>query len=230
MSLALSAILDRVLQECKLAKAAAYIAGGPGELALVALAQRSATLLRQLHLSYPRVLGTINMTAALSYALPSDFYEYIPDTAFMQSNLQPVEWPTPDDVWNQLKIGAVQMGPMLRVRPFAGQLAVLNPVNGGVLQFEYLSKLPIAATATPTVPSKQYFTVDTDVWLLDDELIVMDLVWRHKQVSGLPWETAFQDFNAYKDNLIARSQGARTLVPGENVPMPAEWPYTRQWV
>jgi hypothetical protein len=197
---------------------------------LVSFANTSASVLRQLPLTRLIATGSITMSALTTYSLPADFLEFTPDTGFMASNLTPVQWPTPPDVWNQYQAGNLAPGAVLYVRQIGTGLSVLNPVNGIVLTFEYRSTYPIAATATPTVPSKAEFTVDTDVWLLDDELIIKDVQWRaekHNAPDSSDWQVTRQEFNAYLHDLLTRVQGARTIAPGQGWPVGV--PYADLW-
>lgn len=222
----LSALLDRALQEAGFAKAASYVGGGPGDLSLLALANRSASALRQLPLTkHAKTSGTVTLTASLTYALPADFYAYVADTAYIASNGNPVMWPTEPALWAELKSGTTPSTAVLHVRVLDGSLNVHNPQSGWVVNFEYYSKYPIAVTATPTVPAKELFTVDTDVWLLDDELFVLDVKWRYRKLKGLAWAEDLQEFVGYKNRLIGRQRGARTIGPNTGGDRPCE-PYT----
>jgi hypothetical protein len=213
------------------ARTAAYIASTTiADRNLVAFANTSASVLRTLPLTRLRTSYTIAMTTATAYTIPTGFFEYVPDTAYMASNLTPVQWPCPADVWNQYQAGNLAPGAVLYVRQYGTQIHILNPVNGINLLFEGTSEFPIAATATPTVPSKAEFTVDTDVWLLDDELITKDVQWRaekHNAPDSSDWQVTRQEFNAYLHDLLTRVQGARTIAPGQGWPVGV--PYADLW-
>src|SRR5690348_4305695 len=185
MSFTLTQILDAVNDRMAFARTADYIASTTlADRNLVAMANESASMLRTLPLTRLIRTGTIAMTTATTYTLPADFLEFTPDTGFMASNLTPVQWPTPPDVWNQYQAGNLAPGAVLYVRQIGSGLSVLNPVNGINLTFEYHSTYPIAATGAPTTPAKAQFTANTDVWLLDDELIVKDVKWRAEKHNG----------------------------------------------
>lgn len=228
MALTLANILDRVLDECGFAREAAYVAGTTvAARQLVALANRSALSLRTMPFTRRRATGTIAMTTATSYSLPSDFFEYIPDTAFMDGDSNPVVWPTPEEVWALYENGGITPAGALYVRQMAGALKVLNPVNGTDLLFEYLSNAVIRATSAGAY--KERFTVDTDEFQLDDELIVLDVKWRFKKEKGIAdWQTDLQEFSVYVKNALGRDFGAMTFTPGVSQ-YPGE-PYTNLWV
>ncbi len=229
MSLTLTQILDTVNDRCAFVRSAAYVGStAVAERNLVALANESASVLRTLPLTRLLTLGTIPMTVATTYNLPADFFQYVADTAYMDSNLTPVSWPTTPDVWNQYRAGNLAPGAVLYVRQMGTQLAILNPVNGINLYFEYESSYPVAVTAAPTVPAKAQFTLDTDVWLLDDELIVKDIKWRFEKHNGFDdWQVTKQEMNAYLHDLLTRVQGNRTIAPGQGWPVGV--PYADLW-
>ncbi len=229
MSFTLTQILDTVNDRMAFARSTAYAASTTiADRQLVAMANESAAVLRTLPLTRLLTLGTIAMTAATTYNLPTGFFQYVADTAFMDSNLTPVCWPTTPDVWNQYQAGNLAPGAVLYVRQMGTQLAILNPVNGVNLYFEYESAYPIAVTATPTVPAKAAFTLDTDVWLLDDELIVKDVKWRAEKHNGFDdWQITKQEMNAYLHDLLTRVQGNRTIAPGQGWPVGV--PYADLW-
>lgn len=229
MAYTLTQILDTVNDRMAFARTADYI--GSTTLAdrnLVALANESASVLRTLPLTRLIATGTIAMTTATTYSLPADFFQYVADTAYMASNLTPVQWPTPPDVWNQYQAGNLAPGAVLYVRQIGTGLSILNPVDGINLYFEYESQCPIAAAATPTVPAKAQFTANTDVWLLDDELIVKDIKWRSEKHNGFDdWQVTKQEMNAYLHDLLTRVQGNRTISPGQGWPVGV--PYADLW-
>ncbi len=228
MALTLASILDRVLDETGIARESAYVAGTTvAARQLVALANRSATMLRTMPFTKRRALGTIAMTAATSYSLPSDFFEYVADTAYMEDDSNPVFWPTPEDLWALYSNGGITPSGTLFVRQYAGALAVLNPVNGTNLLFEYMSNAPVRATAAGAY--KERFSVDTDEWQLDDELVIMDIKWRFKKEKGFgDWQADAQDFAVYLKSVIGRDNGAATIAPG--ISEYAGEPYTNLWV
>lgn len=229
MAFTLAQILDTMNDRCAFVRSSAYAASTTvGDRNLVALANESAAYLRTLPLTRLRTLYTVAMTTATAYALPAGFFEYVPDTGYMESNLTPVQWPTPANVWNQYQAGNLAPGAVLYVRQYDNQINILNPVDGVDLFFEGYSSFPIAVTAAPTVPAKAAFTLDTDVWLLDDELIVRDVKWRFEKHNGFDdWQITKADFNAYLHDLLTRVQGNRTIAPGQGWPVGV--PYANLW-
>lgn len=220
MASTVQSLLDRVMREIGFAVPSTY-----ASTQALALANRSATMLRTLPLTRRRATGTIAMTTATSYALPSDFFDYIPDTAYIEDNLNPVAWPIDVATWNQYKAGNVSPGATLFCRLIAGELAILNPIDGSNLLFEYNSNAVIQATGGGAY--KQLFTLDTDEWLLDDELLTLDFRWRMKKEKGQDWQPEAAEAQAYIRGAIGRANGARTITPVENWPL-AE-PYANLW-
>ncbi len=220
MATTVKAIIDRVLLSAGFQTSTSYVSTQE-----MALANESARVLVQLPLTPRRIQGTIAMTVATTYSLPTDFFELVPDTVFMENNLNPVSWPTPPMVWDQYRAGNIQPGAVLFCRQFGGSLQILNPVNGVNLLFEYLSYNPIQATGGGAF--KPLFTLDTDEWLQDDDLLAKDFKWRWKKEKGLDWQADQADYVGYMRGMLGRTQGAMTIRPTQ--PWPAGEPYTNLW-
>lgn len=221
MASTVQSLLDRTLREIGFSPLSTYV-----NTQALALANRGVTNIRTVEpLTRRRLTGSISMTTATSYTLPTDFFEYIPNTAYIQDNLNPVALPIDEATWNQYKAGNVSPGATLFCRFIAGQLAILNPINGGTLLFEYNSNALIQATGGGAF--KPLFTLDSDEWLLDDELVTLEFKWRYKKEKGQDYQTDMMESQAYIRSAIGRANGARTITPVENWPL-AE-PYANLW-
>ena len=116
----------------------------------------------------------------------------------------------------------------IRCRFLECELAVLNPVNGVDLTFEYVSNAPIQATGDGAL--KQRFDADTDVWLLDDRLLQLETLWRWEKTKGFgDWQTTLMEAKAYGIAVRGRDAGAKTITQGSES-APIGEPYTNLWV
>ena len=70
------------------------------------------------------------------------------------------------------------------------------PAAGQTCYFEYVTKAWV--TDSTGVTSKLTFTADTDVSLLDENLLELGLIWRWKHAKGLDYA---EDFNTYMRNV-----------------------------
>jgi hypothetical protein len=223
MPLSVQTIVNNVLVECGISEVSTVIGNQMGKLL-----QRSASSIRGLPLSKPRRTGSIAMTGATTYALPTDFRELVPDTAFVVGNVNSVQWPCPPDVWALLKAGSVNPGAVLIVRQFGTDIQIHNPLNGNTLRFEYLSEA-LFTDSTGTTP-KERFTVGTDLWSLDDDLLEMDFKWRFKKEKGVEgWQIDAAEYRSYRNSLLAAENGSETISfspPPDDMTVE---PYTNLW-
>lgn len=207
--------------------------GFPTEITIVSkqiasLIQRSAAAIKGLPLSKTRRTGSIAMTGATTYALPTDFRELVPDTAYVIGNVNSVQWPCQPDYWALLKAGSVNPGALLIVRQFGTDIQIHNPLNGNTLRFEYLSEA-LFTDSTGATP-KERFNLDTDLWVLDDDLLMLDLRWRWKKAKGLDdWQIDAAEYRSYRNALIAAENGSGTIsfsTPPDEITVE---PYTNLW-
>lgn len=235
----LKQLLDQVSDESGFDKPDAYIGSyDPNIAQLVATANRSAILLRDLRLQYlvkhasiPMVNGTPAFTddgRILSYALPDDFYTLVPDTTYQSGRLDNAILPSSAPVWAYLiaRLG-VQTLP-IRCRIIGNRLDVFSPMEGETIEFEYISNGTIRGANVDTRFLSE-FSTDADVWLLDDALIELDIIWRYKRAKGLDWQGDFATYQKYENEVRGRDSGSRTIGYPKDWPYPNE-PYANLWV
>ena len=87
-----------------------------------------------------RKTGTISMTSATAYDLPTDILYIIPDTMNADGQMRFIRFPTDDKTWWYFKAN-VATGIQYKVRIVAGSLEVLNPDSGVDLIFEYMTDI-----------------------------------------------------------------------------------------
>lgn len=132
--------------------------------------------------------------------------------------------------WQLLKASSVQ-GPFQQYRIRNDSLLLIPaPPAGQACAFEYITKN--WATDTTGATGKSAFTVDTDVALLDEQLLTLSLVWRFKQSQALDFSTELQMFENRLTNSMGRDGGkpvldmngrVQVLMPGVMVPQ-GSWP------
>lgn len=229
MSLTLKQILDIALGSTGVNVPATWI--GSNNLATAnlvkAIANQSVLALREYPLQKQTRQYSFTLTSASdTYALPSDFLNIVPDTMWVQESLWRVDFPTDPTVWAYLTASAGPPGIWVRCRLINNFLEFYQPQEGMVVGFEYVSNALIqdGTTGEP----KQFFTQDSDVWLLDDSLIISDIKWRYKAEKGLDYSA---DFKMYQDRLrdfLGTQSGAKTIMPHDPwnpEPMANLWQY-----
>jgi hypothetical protein len=204
--------LDRVLAEAGFLQLSSYASNTDAEAQqLVALANREANRLSKHPWNKLRKTWALSMTSATSYALPADYRQFVPDTAWSETDRG--EFPVTSEVWSYYNARGIDSGLLLRMRLTDGEMQIQNPDNGQVVNLEYISKYPIEDAAEA---AKERFTADTDVWLLDDDLLTQGILWRFRQVKGLDWQVDFQEYRSMYNRERASDGGSRTVNIGND--------------
>ena len=228
MSLTLLQILNTVQQESGFLTSTNFCtSGNTDDLQMVALANRAVNYLRERDFCRSRARYTITLTSAENYALPADFLEIVPDTMMIVGRVDGVNFPTRADYWAYLQSTSGPSGYTVNARLLGGQLAVFQPTAGDVLAFEYVSNAPVLSVDGFT-PQKTFIN-DNDVWLLDDDLLVLETRFRFLAAKGLPdWDMVQQECKNYRISVMGREAGAQTL-RGTPIVYTGE-PWTNLWI
>ena len=224
MALTLKQMIDSVLLESGVATESAYATStDDAVLRLVNLANRSVTRLRREPWQHLVATHEIVMTSAEQYAMPADWGHYIPDTAYTNSRLWAVQVPTGDAEWNYLKASSSGTGPAIVMRIRGGFFEIYQPNAGETIRLEYMSKYPVRDSVGS---SKERFTADTDTTVLDDDLVVLDIMWRYKKLMGMDYQIDMAEAMDLKNRLLGQDGGAKTIIPGEER---STHPYYELW-
>lgn len=228
MSMTLVQILGAVMGEQGFAVPTAFAgSNAPQDQQMVYLANRAASYIREQE--FQRLLSryTITLTSSETYPLPTDYLEIIPDTMRIVGRVDKVNFPTSADFWSYLQSMSGPVGIPVNVRIIGDEINVYSPTVDAVLAFEYVSNCPIVNQAGDT--PKQRFTLDTDVWLLDDDLLILETRWRWLQAKGLPdWEYVLGECKNYRNAVRGRDAGSQTI---SGTPLVyGNEPYCNLWV
>lgn len=176
-----------------------------------------------------RTEGTISMTTATSYSLPSDLLYFVADTMNADGQQRFIKFPFDDETFWYFKSNTAT-GIDYKIRLSGNQLDVLNPDSGIDLIFEYITDNVVTSDGEAS-PDKAEFTADSDTCALDDELLIKDLKWRYKAEKGIEgWEKDKMVFNQYFNLLKAQEQGSRSLYFGGTRQAYDAEPYTELYV
>lgn len=247
MASTLKTLLDTVNDEIGFDRASSYIGStDPNIRTLVAMAQKAAKVLRDLHLqklTRQSVIALSTATVDLSMdpsgriswvPLPDDFYAYAFDTIYQNGRIDPAQLPTPSPTWAYLISRSGPQSLRVRLREMKDRLYIFSPDASQSINFEYISKNPITVVSGHPAPASSItsdtFANDADIWELDDTLFTNEVIWRYLKVKNIAdWQSTYQDAQDYQNFLRARDGGATTLYPPDAWPYPAE-PYTNLWV
>lgn len=144
-----------------------------------------------------------------TYALPADIDHFCPQTFWDRSFRWQLLGPLSPQEWQVLKSGISPTGPRRRFRIFGGAFMV-DPVpsDTNTLVFEYFSANWCQSAAAA---GQRTWTKDTDTYLLDDDTMVLGIIWRFRRAKGLDYDTEKQDWQNCLDRVLARQAGSRTL-------------------
>ncbi len=129
-------------------------------------------------------------------AVTSYFSYIVNDTIWNRDLRRPVYGPNSQQDWQQAKAMQIN-GPFNRFRIIAD---VINfypvPVADQACYFEYITSGWVSTSAGG---ASDVWTNDADTSLLDDDLLILGMVWRWKAVKGLSYA---EDFNKYEARLL----------------------------
>lgn len=119
------------------------------------------------------------------------------DTIWNRSLRRPVFGPKTQQTWQQQKAFAIN-GPWSSYRVQGGHIRMYPvPVAGQDCYFEYISRNWLTNALGDT--SYETWNGDTDIPLLDSQLIVLGTIWRWKKAKGFDYA---EDFNTYERRVI----------------------------
>lgn len=158
-------------------------------------------------------------------------YQYaFNDTFYDRTARLPLNGPLNAQQWEQCK-AVVNLGPFYKYRLFGDHL-LINPtmVAGHTIAFEYASTYAVYDPNTATY--KQYFTLDTDQFVLMDALLIAGTTAKWRSTKGLPYATDEARYTNFLNNNLARNTPRAVLrldntndsmMPGILVPA-GNWP------
>ena len=136
-------------------------------------------------------------------------FSYIINGTFWDRTLtQPVTGPLSPLEWQTLK-ARTATGPYSSFRMQGGKLyAYPAPPAGNTWVFEYQSTYFCQSAVEA---NQSVWTADSDVGVLDENLMMMGTVWRFKKKNGLDYSEDFRMYEQKLANQMARVGGKRTL-------------------
>ena len=144
-----------------------------------------------------------------SLAIPSDFLRMVERSVWNRTTTFRVQGPlTPEEY--QARLAAVAGGVtdsfILRQNTF---LLSPTPASGETIAYEYISKNVGTDTAGTTELST--FTLDTDLPYLDEELLILHLVWRYRKAEGQDYSEEFREAELMFQDMLKMDGSRRRL-------------------
>ena len=136
-------------------------------------------------------------------------FSYITSSTFWDRTLtEPVTGPLSPIEWQALK-ARTATGPYSSYRIFGGKLyAYPAPSAGNTWVLEYQSTY-FCQSSSGT--NQSAWAADTDVGVLDENLMELGLIWRFKKKNGLDYSEDFRSYEQKIANEISRAGGRRIL-------------------
>lgn len=151
-------------------------------------------------------------------AIPTGFAKFVDQSMWDRTQDRPVWGPMTPQQWQQEKAGptftSMYYGFRLRGSDF---LMTPTPTAGDTIAFEFCSNLSVYAVGD-LVPTKQYFTADTDTTIFDETLMARGVRWRFLRANGLSYSQEFDLWSAMLQRLAARDGGMPKLSASRNAP------------
>ncbi len=150
---------------------------------------------------------------ALSSLASNGFNYFKPETFWDRTDMLPVMGPLTDTEWQDRKARVVT-GPRYYFRIRGGKLLVNpTPAAGHTWAAEYISKNWILGADGTTY--KQYFTLDSDITLIPEELCIAGLRWRWKKEKGFDYAEDFRTYEMQVKDAMARDGAKKVLSMGK---------------
>jgi hypothetical protein len=162
------------------------------------------------------------------YALPFDMKWIVSDSSWETDGSRRVDNQISNNVWYQYKFSSLTSGGVIRAKQYGKTLQVIDPFAGGRITFEYISNG--YATDDATVPNpKTAFTLDTDLWTLDDQLLVLGIQAHWQQTKLMPgYQEHYMNYMRKMNEAIGRDGVSNTI--GGGIQQTRRSPYTKLWV
>ena len=184
-------------------------AGIPQDTFLVTAGGGSATMTR----AATATATTVTLSfSQVRYTFPADFDRLVDDTQWDKTQNWPIYGPESPQQWQWLKSGFVASTPIYRFRQMGGLFQIWAPmVQDDYSGFEYISNYWVGVS-TPLTLSKTSFTVDTDVCVFPDRLMISGLKFRFAEMEGLERAVAYEREWVRQLNIAKASDaGSKTL-------------------
>jgi hypothetical protein len=157
------------------------------------------------------VTGTTLTFSQTKYAMPSDYDRLIDRTDWDKSKHWEMLGPETAQQWQWLKSGYISTGPRVRYRVMGDTFQIWPPLGTNeYIGFEYVSNAWVA-TAAGVSPTKTSFTLDTDVCIFPDNLMVLGLKKKYFEVKGFDVTAFTRDYQMQLNIAKAADAGSPTL-------------------
>lgn len=160
---------------------------------------------------------------------PTDFLRFVPDSFYNRTKRYRVIGPLTSEEWQGHQ--ATLMTRVYDAFALRGNALLLapTPAAGQSMAYEYITKY--VGTDSTEATGRTSFTADTDLAYLDDELLILGMVWRYRQAEGQDYAEPYREFEMRLNDLIKMDQGRSRVLDmsgsdNDRVPVPPRVPDT----
>jgi hypothetical protein len=166
---------------------------------------------------------TSTATEVQSSVIPSDFDRFVDGTFWNRTENRLVLGPASAQEWQALKSDRIQAIHDIFRHRGNDLLLAPTPAVGASYAFEYVSQWWVATASDTGTPAQEQFEQDTDVPVIDSELVGLGVVWRFLRAKGLDYSEPFRSYELLLARKMGRDGGAQTLSmsgPSDKYPAP----------
>lgn len=169
------------------------------------LADRYPWAALQSEATFTTVAAQLQTTLA---AVTTGFNYIVNDTIWNRTLRRPVYGPNSEQEWQQKK--AIQLnGPFNSFRIISDAINFYpSPTAGQTCAFEYITRNWVT---TSTAGASSVWTNDADTPKINDQLIILGLIWRWKQAKKLDYAEDFAKYERRVTDAMSRDAGKPTL-------------------
>lgn len=190
---------------------------------LYRLARKEASeILRRTDYVFPALRRTQSFTASLASlqsapGKPTNFKRAIPGTFWNRSTNRQIGGPLSEEEWalanGDSVTSMIQQYVMFR---YDGLHIFPVPTVADTISYDYVFNTPVLAADGVTY--KANFSVDTDTYVLDEELLTLGVVWRYLKTKGRDYAEAMRDyeFALSAEAVMQRTPRTLSIAPDDN--------------
>lgn len=159
------------------------------------------------------------------WGLPSDFDRMLDKSQLWSSSLETPLSPISDrDEWLGMDVQSFDFVINAWIL-YADQIHIKPALSSGVTaQYFYQSNLWALDGSTPAAE----FTDDADTFRLDERLLKLGIIWKWREMKGLPYAEDLATYERLLAKLIARDKGSRIIRIGRTgMPRDANYAYPK---
>lgn len=152
------------------------------------------------------------------WSLPSDFDRMLEKSQLWSSSLETPLTPVSDrDEWLGMDVQSYDFVINAWII-YGGEIHIKPAVSSGeTVKYFYQSSLWALQGSTPA----DEFIADANTFRLDERLLKLGIIWRWREMKGLPYAENLNDYERLLAKLIARDKGSRIIRLGKAMmPLP----------